>query len=343
MVTQIFGSITEIGSDAWTRLERHEFPFASYEFLEALEVASCLGRRTGWSPAYITAHAGDKLAGAMVWFLKTNSYGEYIFDFAWADAHHRFGVHYYPKLVCAIPFTPVTGPKIFVAADFPESQKVEVRQALLKSSAQLGIKEDSSSSHALFIAEDEIPMFEDAGFFIRHSYQFHWKNQSEHAATMYQFYHSTTNKMGGHAYLTPEFFKRVFLTMRDQILFVLARDLEGRAVAGALNYFSPTTLFGRHWGCFDDYQGLHFELCYYQGIEFAIEQNLKGFEAGAQREHKFHRGFLPTLTYSAHQIEHSILGTAIRDHVAQEKRLIQEAFSDYQSHTPFHRDKRQRN
>ena len=378
MKIEIFQSLNQISAEDWKNITPSNFPFASYQFLQALEGTGCLGARTGWKPVYITVWQETLLLGAHVLYLKTNSYGEYIFDFSWAQAFESSGLSYYPKVVSAVPFTPATGPKILLTPSASKDQAVKVRGLLLKAASEWTAQTKASSLHALFIPTDEISTFEEADFFIRHSFQFHWTNKDyknfqnfledlkskrrkeilrersmvaasgvkierltgaalkpHHGELMYQFYLSTIDKMQGMDYLTLDFFKTVFETMKDQILFVLATDAQGLEVAGALNFYQGSTLFGRNWGCLDEYKGLHFELCYYQGIEFVIENKMKLFEAGAQGEHKFQRGFMPTLTYSAHQIRNAKWNQPIQDFVGQEKIQIEKLFKDYLEHTPF--------
>ena len=379
MELRLFSSIQEIPEASWAPLVPIDFPFMAYHFLHSLETTNCLGTRTGWTPVYLTLWNENSLVAALASFIKNNSYGEYIFDFAWAQVHESSNLSYYPKLVAAVPFTPATGPKILFLPSLSASEKDQAAEALLNQMKQLAQKTKMSSVHALFITPSEIPYFEKSDFFIRESFQFHWKNENyqsfedflkslrskrrteisrerhqvresgikihrltgsdlepEHARLFYQFYFNTIQKMGGYNYLTPDFFTSVFRKMKDQILFVLATK-DDQPVAGALNYFGPQTLFGRHWGCLEEYKSLHFELCYYQGIEFAIEKNLSLFEAGAQGEHKFQRGFLPNLTYSAHRIHDPQMRTLIQDHVEHEKTDLKRVFADFKAQTPFSR------
>jgi uncharacterized protein len=380
MTIRILESITEVTAESWNALVADDFPFTSHAFLHALESTRCLGQRTGWAPTYLSAWNGPTLVGAMVLFVKTNSYGEYIFDFAWANAHENLGLHYYPKQVSAIPFTPATGSKILLSPVLNSGDRAKISRLLIQGALELGLKFNASSFHALFVPQDEVPVFENAGLFTRHSYQFHWRNNGytsftdflnrlrskrrgeilrerrqalesgvqisrltgasltpAHADIMYRFYLSTIDKRQGHNYLTLDFFKKVFATMSDRILLNLATNAAGTPVAGALNYFGGSSLFGRNWGCLEEYKALHFELCYYQGIEFAIERGLELFEAGAQGEHKFQRGFLPTLTYSAHHVADPRLCEAIIEFVENEKRQITALFTEYGEHTPFAR------
>jgi predicted N-acyltransferase len=378
MTLEIYHSLNDISREDWQKITPVTFPFASYDFLNALETSGCLGARTGWQPFYLTARDARGLVGALVIYAKGNSYGEYIFDFAWAQAHETSGVDYYPKLVAAVPFTPATGPKLLFAEALLAPERSELAQQFLALVAKISAQVQSSSDHFLFITESETEYFQGQDYFLRHSFQFHWKNSdfksfedflkslkgkrrreilrergqvavtglniarltgkdltADHAKIMYQFYLSTIDKMSGINYLTLDFFNKIFATMSDKILLVLATTQEGLPVAGALNFFGRDTLFGRHWGCLEDYRSLHFELCYYQGIEFAIEKNFRLFEAGAQGEHKFQRGFLPSLTYSAHRIHNPKMDVAIRNHVEYEKGQLRALFTEYLEHTPF--------
>ena len=367
----------EHGDDpaAWRALEPPDFPFFDYEFLRALERSGSIGGGSGWSPVYLVCK--DDLGGvlgALPLYLKTHSYGEYIFDWEWAHAYRQHGLPYYPKLVAAVPFTPATGPKLLVR---PDADRAAVTRALLDAAQRLGEERRVSSSHALFLPEEELDEFIVHGFAVRHSVQFHWRNRGygafsdyldammskrrrqvarerrqlegveierltgselspEHAATMYRFYLSTSDRKWGSPYLTGAFFAEVFRTMGDRILLILARDRgTGRPIAGALNFFKGRTLYGRYWGTTEERRNLHFELCYYQAIEFAIERRLALFEAGAQGEHKLARGFLPSLTYSAHAIHHPDFRRAIEDYINVEKKILAEDMVDYAQHDPY--------
>ena len=363
---------------AWRALEPPDFPFFDFEFLRALERSGSIGGASGWSPIYIVCKDKGRILGTLCLYLKTNSYGEYIFDWGWAQAYRQHGLPYYPKLVAAVPFTPATGPKLLVR---PDADRVEVTHALLDAAQELGEERRVSSSHALFLPEEELEEFEERGFAVRHSLQFHWLNRGydafsdyldalegkrrrqvarerrqlrdegleierltgealspEHATMMYRFYTSTLDRKWGVPYLTRSFFDEVFRRMGDRILLVLARDAEaGRPVAGALNFFKGQTLYGRYWGASEERRNLHFELCYYQAIEFAIERRLALFEAGAQGEHKLARGFLPSLTYSAHAIHHLGFRRAIERYIAEEKEMLAEDVAMYNRHAPYKR------
>jgi uncharacterized protein len=369
--------IEQVYVAAWRALESPDFPFFDYEFLRALERSSSIGGVSGWSPVYLVCKdAVGRVLGALCLYLKTHSYGEYIFDWEWAHAYRQYGLPYYPKLVAAAPFTPATGPKLLVR---PDADHAAVMRALLDAAQRFGEERRVSSSHALFLPEEELDEFAGHGFAVRHSVQFHWRNRGygafsdyldalvskrrrqvarerrqlegveierltgnelspEHAATMYRFYLATSDRKWGSPYLTGAFFAEVFRTMGDRILLVFARDRETRRpIAGALNFFKGRTLYGRYWGATEERRNLHFELCYYQAIEFAIERRLALFEAGAQGQHKLARGFLPSLTYSAHAIRHPEFKRAIERYIADEKELVAEDMQAYASQDPYRR------
>jgi predicted N-acyltransferase len=364
---------------AWRAIEPPDFPFFDLEFLRALERSGSVGGASGWEPVYLVCRDGERLLGALPLYLKTDSYGEYVFDWEWARAYRDHGLPYYPKLVAAVPFTPATGPKLLVHLDAGEAERAAVTRALLGATRELAGELRVSSSHALFLPERELADFTEHGFAVRHSLQFHWHNrgydsfsdylealtskrrrqimrerrqlegltverltgealEAEHAALMYRFYLGTYDRKWGFPYLTGSFFSEVFRTMRDRVLFVVARDEPTkRPVAGALFFFKGRSLYGRYWGAVEERRNLHFELCYYQGIEFAIERRLDLFEAGAQGEHKLTRGFLPTLTYSAHEIRHPGFRHAIERYIAEEKELLAGTLAEYARHDPYRR------
>ena len=381
-VERYFG-IGRVEEGGWRGLEPPDFPFFDFEFLRALERSRSIGRASGWEPIYLVCTDGGRLLGALCLYLKTDSYGEYVFDWEWAHAYHEHGLPYYPKLVAAVPFTPATGPKLLVRPDIDAVgfTRGAVTNALLDAARELAEELRVSSSHALFVPEEELGEFTGRGFAVRHSLQFHWRNRGyeafsdyldamvskrrrqilrerrqleeegleierltgealepEHADLMYDFYLSTYDRKWGAPYLTGAFFEEVFRTMGDRTLLVLARDASTRRpVAGALNFFKGGTLYGRYWGTTEERRNLHFELCYYQAIEFAIERGLSLFEAGAQGEHKLARGFLPTLTYSAHSIRHPAFRRAIERYIEEERDLLAWRMAEYERHDPYKR------
>jgi len=376
---RVLDSIQQFSEADWAPLTPKNFPFARYSFLLALENGKCLGPRTGWNPKILSLWREDQLVGASLWFEKNNSYGEYIFDFAWAGAYERHGLSYYPKIVAAIPFTPATGPKLLVHMDLAAEEELSVKTELVKGAVALAEMQNFSSCHALFIPQQEEELFLNQGFLLRSSFQYHFRPeksdgdfadflarlrskrrkeirrereqvreqgirilrltqdqlQPEHAQLMYGFYLSTVRKMGGFDYLSFEFFQEIFATMKGQILFVLALSKDGEPVAGALNFYGDDTLYGRHWGCHEQYKFLHFEVCYYQGIEFCLERRFSLLEAGAQGEHKFQRGFLPELTRSAHWISDPRFQVPIRNFIVEEKNQIEHLFDSYAVSNPY--------
>jgi uncharacterized protein len=368
-------AVERVGEAAWRALQPPDFPFFDYEFLDALEKSGSVGPGTGWSPVHLVCEGDGNLVGAMPLYLKTDSYGEYVFDWEWAHAYHEHGVPYYPKLVAAVPFTPATGPRLLVG---PGADREAVVRALLDAARSLGEENRVSSTHALFVPEGDLDDFEERGFAVRHSLQFHWRNRGHgsfddylgaltskrrrqisrerrqleeeglsierltgealaptHADTMYRFYLATSDRKWGAPYLNREFFREVFRTMKDRLLFVLARDAAGKPIAGTINFYKDAALFGRHWGAVEDRRNLHFELCYYQTVEFAIERQIELFEAGAQGEHKLARGFLPTLTRSAHELRHPAFRRAIERFVEEEKEYLDRAVEEYSRHNPY--------
>lgn len=370
--------IEDVDRKMWRALEPPEFPFFDFEFLRALEHSGSIGRRSGWSPAYLVCKEEARVLGALCLYLKTDSYGEYIFDWEWARAYQQYGLSYYPKLVAAVPFTPATGPKLLLRPDLDVMTRARVTKALLEAAEDLGTEYRVSSSHALFLPEHELEEFTKRGFAVRHSLQFHWRNQGyetfsdylqalsgkrrrqilrerrqlegegleilhltgdallpEHATLMHRFYLATLDGKWGVPYLNRAFFDEVFRTMKDRTMLVLASDGAGIPVAGALFFLKDSSLFGRYWGALQQVRNLHFDLCYYQAIDFAIEQGFKLFEAGAQGEHKLARGFLPTLTYSAHKIRDPAFGRAIGEYIESEKEMLAGVMAQYASHDPY--------
>lgn len=366
----------DIAPHAWERIQDPTFPFHTYGFLLALEESGSVGPETGWLPLYLTAWKGNDLQGALLLYLKNHSYGEYIFDWEWARAYQTHGLPYYPKLTSAIPFTPATGKKILLS---PDAQEI-VPSLLLQNALKIADHFSCSSLHFLFLPPEEAPLFESHGFKIRHSFQYHWKNNAyssfedflaalktkkakhilhereaiqkagieissftgtsltqAHADGMYQFYLSTIEKMQAIPYLNQSFFRSIFKKLPKNILYLEARK-ENRPIAGSFSYFTDKALYGRYWGTTEEHRNLHFELCYYRLIDFAIQNKILLFEAGAQGEHKIQRGFLPTLTYSAHSIKHPAFKKAIENFIDEEKTAIhtlqKQLPSPFKTHPP---------
>jgi hypothetical protein len=375
---QVFHSLREVTPESWNRLIGDAFPFAEYDYLLALEEGQCVGIEPGWEPRYLTLWEGKQLQAACYLYRKTNSNGEYIFDWDWVNAYQRYGQHYFPKLTSAVPFTPATGPKLLVAAD--ASNPRELQQQLLTSALELAQQEGCSSLHFLFIPKEECEIYEAAGLLLRHSFQFHWQNQGYRSfedflsrlrskrrkeilrerrqvqeqglevillqgeeieprlcRVMYDFYLTTIDRKWAMPYLSYEFFQYIFTHFRDQLVLALARK-QGKWVAGTINYHKGPHLFGRYWGCWQDFRSLHFELCYYRLIEYAIEQGVQRFEAGAQGAHKIQRGFLPNLTYSAHWIAHPAFHRAIGEFIEEEKHSIQSNIENNPELSPYRQE-----
>lgn len=333
-----------------------------------------MGENTGWIPLYVTAWEKEKPVGGLAIYQKNQSYGEYIFDWEWARAFQANGVPYYPKLTAAIPFTPATGPKLLlhpecdqeaIAALLIQSALALLGETqshslhflfisdceipfylkqgfLVRHSFQYHWKNHGYRSFSDFLEQFKSKKAKQV---LREREQLREQNISiellsgdrlteEHADLMYQFYLATTEKMGAIPYLTREFFRIIFKEFSENVIFLLARK-EGRPIAGTLSYFRGKNLYGRYWGAFEEVRNLHFELCYYRLIEFAIEHQLERFEAGAQGEHKIQRGFLPELTYSAHHITHPGFRHSIADFLTREKEAIEEHFRELGSHSPF--------
>jgi predicted N-acyltransferase len=332
-------------------------PFLSHAFLTALEDSGSVGPGTGWSPAPIVIHdAAGRIAAALPAYLKAHSQGEYVFDHAWADAWHRAGGNYYPKLQIAVPFTPATGPRLLLADP-------ALAAPLLRAAEQLCAANELSSAHATFIAPEQTAMFEAAGWLLRSDIQFHWENRGyasfddflvalssrkrkdirkERAAAQagveirhltgaelteahwdafWQFYQDTGARKWGQPYLTREAFTLLGERMADRILLILAFIGEA-PVAGALNFIGQDALYGRYWGAVLDKPFLHFELCYYQAIDAAIARGLARVEAGAQGGHKLARGYEPVETWSAHHIVHPGFRAAVADFLDRERRGV---------------------
>ncbi|MGI4717096.1 MAG: GNAT family N-acetyltransferase [Janthinobacterium lividum] len=375
--THIVSSLSEIGQARWDALvaaQRDPNPFLSYAFLHALHESGSASPETGWQPQYIVLYEGEgddaPLAAALPLYVKGHSYGEYVFDWAWADAYHRHGVEYYPKLLSAIPFTPVAGPRL-MAVD------ADARAALVDVLVATQGATEVSSTHVLFPPEEQARQLQDAGFLLRSGVQFHWLNQGyktfdDFLATLEQkkrkniraerrkvaqagvtlrrvrgrealdadwvlfnrCYRHTYKAHYSTPYLNLDFFRRIGASMPDNILLVIA-SREGRDIAASLVIHNETTLFGRYWGELEHVPCLHFEAAYYQPLEFCIEQGIAAFEGGAQGEHKMARGFLPTRTWSAHWLAHPSFADAIERFLEREKGGIDDYMDELNERNPF--------
>jgi predicted N-acyltransferase len=356
---EFVSSIRQIDAQQWNKLNIGDYPFTRYEFLQALEQSQSTTTESGWTPHHLLVWEGDTLIGAAPLFLKTHSYGEYVFDWAWADAYQRHGLNYYPKLLNAIPFTPVTGPRfLFDTALHDASLEKRMCEMMVEEVQRLNL----SSLHCLFSEEKVSHHLTNDTFMQRRSVQFQWFNRdysnfdhflasfasrkrknvkkerkkvvdagvtlsrlvgenitSTDMNTFYHCYQQTYLKRSGHGgYLTRDFFDMLLSSMSDSLLLVIAEKQDIK-IAAALYLKDDSTLYGRYWGALEDVDGLHFECCYYQGIEFCIENNLASFNPGTQGEHKIMRGFEPIFCYSNHWIAQPNFKRAIQQFLNEEE------------------------
>jgi len=349
-------------------------PMLSHAFLQALEESKCVGWEAGWIPQHIWWEQDGKPIAAIPTYAKNHSQGEYVFDYAWADAFHRAGGNYYPKLQCSIPFTPVPGRRLLIS---PEANRPETIKILTQGLKELTVRIEGSSAHLTFLTEQEWTELGKEGFLLRTDQQFHWENHGysnfaqflealssrkrksirkerktalendievewitgpdlteSHWDAFYEFYLDTGNRKWGSPYLNREFFSLLGERLSDHTLLIMAKR-EGRYIAGALNMIGGNTLYGRNWGCIENHPCLHFEICYYQAIEFALSRGLQRVEAGAQGSHKLARGYMPSLTYSAHWIAHPSLRNAVADYLEQERQAVLHEQKILSEHGPF--------
>jgi len=371
---EFFSSIDQLDSRQWNALTGGTYPFARHEFLAALEHAGCVGGGTGWQPHYLALRDAAGLAGAAAVYLKTHSYGEFVFDFGWAEAYERLGRRYYPKLTLAAPFTPATGPRLLVRGGLDQEAIAAQLLAALEGHA---VAKGISSVHALFLDERAHAACAARGWLLRRDCQFHWSNRGYasfedylesftaekrkkarrerrrvaesgvHFETrfggeldapllerIYALHRDTFVRHGHEPYLTPEFFAEIARRLPESLMVKLA--LHGRTlVAVAVFFRSADTLYGRYWGAAADFHSLHFETCYHQGIEFCIEHGLQRFEPGTQGEHKVSRGFEPRLTWSAHFIADRQFRGAIAQYLEREGAAVENYALEVQEHVPY--------
>jgi len=364
---RVVESLAGVPAARWNALS-HGDPFTSHEFLGALIDTGCASSRAGWQPRILLLEQDGTLAGAMPLFLKAHSYGEYVFDWAWADAYQRHGLAYYPKLLCAVPFTPVTGPRLL-------AQDAAGRARLLQGAMELA--KEVSSLHVLFPPGDQAGQMQDAGMLLRRTVQFHWRNENyadfddflsrmtrhrrkvirqerrrvheagiefrwlrgaeierSHWEFFERCYRRTYAAHRSSPYLNLEFFLRLGATLPQHCLMILA-ERAGKPVAATLNIVNENKIFGRYWGAQEHIPLLHFECCYYQAIEYAIAHRLQLFEGGAQGEHKLFRGLLPVETHSAHWLAHPSFSSAIEDYLRRETAGIARYVDELNEHSPF--------
>ncbi len=383
VTARVVSSLSDIDAADWDACAGSANPFVRHAFLSALEDSGSATLETGWAPHHVAVEDVDgKLLGVTPMYLKNHSYGEYVFDHAWAHAYERAGGHYYPKLQISVPFTPVTGPRLLVnEAQDGGAPARDVRRALLAGCIQIAEKLEVSSLHVTFPTKDEWDVMGEMGLLLRTGEQFHWQNRDytdfdgfladlasrkrkairkerkaaladgdiviqtlagrditeSHWDIFFRFYLDTGSRKWGSPYLNREFFSLIGERMPDDIVLMLAlRD--GQTIAGALNLVGGDTIYGRYWGCLEDHRFLHFELCYYRAIDYAIARGLKAVEAGAQGPHKLARGYVPVHTYSAHWARDPGFHRALAHYLDQERREVDAEIDYLGDRTPFRKE-----
>jgi uncharacterized protein len=364
---RIVDSLSGTDPTEWNALAGEQ-PFLRHEFLSALIETGCASAKSGWLPQFVLLRRSGALVGAMPVFAKNHSYGEYVFDWAWADAHERHGVDYYPKLVCAVPFTPVRGPRLLASS-------AAVKSTLVKSALELA--RDTSSLHVLFAQDEDAAVLAEHGFLMRRTVQFHWTNagyadfedflgrlsharrknirqerrrvaqagvslrcleggqiERQHWEFFNRCYRGTYAAHRSTPYLNLEFYLRLGATLPDHIVMVLA-ERDGKPIASSLFLRDAGHLYGRYWGAIEHVPLLHFECCYYQAIEYAIARKIKTFEGGAQGEHKIFRGLMPVQALSAHWLAHPKFARAVETFLERETLGIAQYVNELVEHTPF--------
>jgi predicted N-acyltransferase len=368
---EVATSLTGVAPADWNALA-HGDPFLSHAYLHALHETGCAAPSTGWTPHFLLARRGGRLVGALPLYLKSHSYGEYVFDWAWADAYARHGYEYYPKLLCAVPFTPVPGPRIL--SDHPDDRKLLARGALALA-RELG----ASSLHCLFPPADQAGVLEAAGLTLRKGVQFHWHNAgyadfdaflatlnhdkrkkirqerrrvqdagvtfealtgAEATDADWRFfarcYTDTYRRHGSSPYLNLDFFRAIAGALPENLVLFIGRRA-GERVCASLIVRDGTRACGRYWGATEHLPGLHFEACYYQPLAYCIAQGLQTFEGGAQGEHKMARGLMPVETRSAHWLARPEFARAVDEFLARERRGVALYLDELEERSPFRR------
>ncbi|PCK10006.1 MAG: GNAT family N-acetyltransferase [Alteromonadaceae bacterium] len=389
MLVKIVDSIKALNAEAWNALWISQYPFVRHEFLCALEDSGSTNsgdfssddqhaQDSGWHPKHVTVWLDDALIAALPLFEKSHSYGEYVFDWAWADAYSQQGLDYYPKLLNAIPFTPATGSRLGLAKSLDEATRSQVTALIFEFVHKFARDEGYSGFHSLFPDGQGRKYLKQSKHYQRDGYQFHWFNQgytsfddflshfssrkrkaikkerrkvheqdidismrlardisADEWQTFYMLYHTTYLKRSGKAgYLGQSFFQRLAKAFPEQVLLSCAHH-QGQLIAAALYLRDETTLYGRYWGCRTEIDGLHFEACYYQGVEYAIAEGIQRFDPGAQGEHKIQRGFTPIRTCSYHWLRHPGFNHAIADFVKREAVEVSRYIEDARTYLPF--------
>ena len=371
--------LEEIDASAWNALLPDDNPFVDHAFLSGLEQYGCLQARHGWQPHHLALYENETLVAAAPAYLKGNSHGEYVFDWSWANAYERHGLPYYPKLLCAVPYSPVTGPRLLVGDTMNTAAlKMALLAALREETQRLRL----SSVHLNFPLAADTEAAAETDWLPRFDWQFHWQNPTgdqrswrdfadfldaltakkrknirqerdrveragvhceiRHGDEMsaqdwrivHNFYKSTFDGKGNYPALTLPFFQHLGRTMPERVFAVFAQR-GSDVIAAALFLRSRDTLYGRYWGCAEEIPGLHFEACYYQGIEYCLRHGLRRFEPGAQGEHKIARGFLPVMTHSFHYLADPRFRVAVRDALARESMALREYHAELMMHSPY--------
>lgn len=370
---KVLSAISEVAPAAWDACAGADNPFLRHAFLLALEESGSACSKTGWQPQHLVIEEEDRVVACAPLYLKDHSYGEYVFDWGWAEAYERAGGRYYPKLLSAVPFTPVPGRRLLV---HPKASPA-LADTLIAGMLQLAENHGVSSLHINFLTEQEWLQMGDAGLLRRIGKQYHWENhgyasfedflgdlssrkrksirrerrevaeqgvvlhtltgdniQERHWDAFFRFHVDTTQRKWGQRYLTREFFSLLPELMADRVVLIVA-EANGQLVGGALNFVGTDTLYGRYWGCVADFNFLHFEACYYRAIDFAIEHGLKKVEAGAQGPHKIQRGYLPCTTYSAHWIADPGFRNAVHRFLERETEEVRQEMAYLSTQSPF--------
>ncbi len=372
----VHDAIADIAPDGWNTLAGDTYPFLRHEFLLAAEQTGCVSEDAGWAPRHLTLERNGRLVAAMPLYQKEHSWGEFVFDWAWARAYEQAGLRYYPKLVSAVPFTPAPSRRLLLA----DPGDTSAARALVDGAIELAERTACSSVHVLFPTHEELPLLRDAGLQVRKDCQFHWHNRdyadfdqflqtftaskrkkarrdrrrvseagirfrrlkgaeidTETWEQVYRFVSITFMRRGSLPYYNLDFFLRIGETLPDNILVILAEQ-DAEPIAAAVFFESPTALYGRYWGSDGHHNALHFETCYYQGIDYCIDKGLQLFEPGTQGEHKISRGFAPQSTWSAHWLAHPQFLSAIENYLEEEARYVDRYIETVDARSPYRDD-----
>ncbi len=376
MEVTVHESIDSIPAEAWNALAGDDYPFLKHEFLSAAERSGSVAPERGWIPRHLAVYDDANLKGAMVLYEKNHSWGEFVFDWSWANAYEQAGLSYYPKLVSAVPFTPASSRRVLLADENDE----ETANGLIEAALQLAMQAGCSSLHLLFPEQGETARLEKAGLKLRKDCQFHWRNRgynsfdeflatfssskrkkarrerryvseagigfrwldgnaldAEKWQTIYRLISITFMRRGSLPYFDIDFFIDLSRDLPDNILVVLA-ERDDVPIAAAVFFVGPRTLYGRYWGSDGDYNALHFETCYYQGIEYCIRHGIEVFEPGTQGEHKISRGFTPETTWSAHWLAQPQFFDAIGEYLEAEHRHVERYMRAVDAHSPYKKE-----